>query len=135
MQKDDKKRKKSAKSTPKNSAQPRKTTAGKPAARKPQNKATSKSTAKKPTTRANATKKPTAKSTSPKPSKATEREPNYPKDFLKDLEAAEKNARKVRAEQERKTCKKPAPSSNATKRTVEVPEGAKITDIRVHYKF
>ncbi|MGN0817778.1 MAG: hypothetical protein ACI4L9_02305 [Candidatus Coproplasma sp.] len=128
MEKDEKKRKKPAKSTPKKSAQPKKTTTQKPTAKKAQPKTTPKTPAKKPTTKAN----------TPKRTKDNDGEPNYPKEFLKELEAAEKKALQARAEQERKACKKPAPApktEGSNKRTVEVPEGAKITDIRVHYKF
>ena len=77
-----------------------------------------------------------ATSKTPKTKRATRRktqpansEPNYPEDFLKKLdEAAKRNSGRANVPVPRRRI-------SGSKRTIEIPKGAKVRDIRVHYKF
>ncbi len=94
--------------------------------------ATKKATQKKPT----AKKKPMASSKTSQSKRTTRRkaqpansEPNYPAEFLKELdEAAKRNSG-------RSSVPVPRRRISDGKRTIEIPKGAKVRDIRVHYKF
>jgi hypothetical protein len=68
-----------------------------------------------------------------KPRKKVEREPNYPKDFLRELDEKGKANDRLRKMAE-------AANSDTSKKTkradnISIPKGAKVTKVCVHYKF
>lgn len=134
MKKDDKKPKKpTAKKTTS-----RQISSKKPAAKKTTSRQTSskKPAAKKTTSRQTSSKKPTARKTTPRRTSkpAGDLEPDYPADFIRDLEAAEKRAARENAKRQR--IKKQLEAKNAgTQRRIEIPKGARVRDIRIHYKI
>ena len=134
MKKDDKKPKQpAAKKTTS-----RQTSSKKPAAKKTTSRRTSskKPAAKKTTSRRTSSKKPAAKkATLRQTSKpAGDLEPDYPADFIRDLEAAEKCAARENAKRQR--IKKQLEAKNTgTQRRIEIPKGARVRDIRIHYKI
>lgn len=120
---DDKKRKKPAKKPA-----TRKTTTKKPAAKKPASRKTTakKSAAKKSASRKTTAKKPAKQQKSMKQS-SEQLEPNYPKEFLRELD-------RMAAKHQEPTPKRPPIQPKRNVRAV-ILNGAKVKDIRVHYKF
>ena len=89
--------------------------------------ATRKTTAKKPAAKKPASRKTTARQKKAMKQSSEQLEPNYPKEFLRELD-------RMAAMHQEPTPKRPP---NQPKRNVRavILNGAKVKDIRVHYKF